>query len=136
MCNITNNWDLCPYRYKINPLSTTQICLYARLSPKCPFTVSILTPKAQGNSFKWEEPETVSLSRSSDFFLIIPAITLEAGSYIVQMTLKECQQNFQQEKDQTWKLDIAPNREEKECPVVVDDTKIMFVQVITLIDFM
>lgn len=97
--------------------------------------VSILTPKVQGGQFNWEETETVSLLRSSESFMLIPVITLEAGSYIVQMALKDSPHDLQEDMDYTWKLDIAPNREEKECPIVIDDTKTKFVQVTTLKGF-
>ncbi|GMH36176.1 hypothetical protein BSKO_04044 [Bryopsis sp. KO-2023] len=123
-------------RYKVNVSKRTQFCIRARFDPPAPLVLSILSPPKQSNGvFEWGAEEIQNTSRESASSLFIPGVTLDPGPYVVQMALAVEKCPFSVAEDGSidteldWTLEIAPTRDEKECPILEDDTKDRFLQI-------
>lgn len=54
--------------------------------------------------------------------------TLASGSYVLQLSLDPNEKDALA-SDLHWTLDVAPTSDEKDCPIMEDDTKKNFLQV-------
>lgn len=115
-------------RYKMNPSKSTQVCILAKVKPKVPVVLSVLTSNQPGGGFRWDSPDVTAFSWHGCGSILATGTTLPSGSYILQLALDPNKTNVNI-SDLHWALDLAPTNDEKDCPITEDDTKKNFLQV-------